>query len=227
MKKLIIIFFSIFFVSLCAHCECGCPENENLVPFFDINGNSVLVMCLNYDGLIEKNAFKGDSLALINCSAKENLLSFSGEDFFKIERWDEKAIEITRFKKILAGKELIEYPIPILKYKIVPNKKGSYEVLVYRVIAIPTLTKEDWEEIFNKAKESLENGEINRRVLGEILFSALYGLKEANTLFLNLPQYITDEKLLEEYNELLEAYNIYNNILKKGKKVFEGIAKQK
>lgn len=155
----------------------------------------------------------------------KNLFDFSGEDYFKIEKWDDYIL-ITRYKKLLANETLDLIDIPLVTYEITPNKKGSFDVFTVRVISIPTMDKERWENVFEEAIEKIEHQEIDQKVLAEILFSALWGIDDAKEVF-SLKDKIEVEPLKSYYEELLETYEVYNHISKKGKKIFKGRALKK
>lgn len=224
MKKvfLLILSFVFSFTILMAQCNCQNEEDQSII-FKDINGKEIFSLCYSFDGLVNKDTFSGNSLSLTECSSGKNLFEFSGEDQFKIEKWD-NYILITRYKKLLANETLELIHIPLVTYKIAPNKNGSFDVFTIRVISIPTMDRERWENIFEEAVEKIEQKDFDQKVMAEILFSALWGIDEAKNLFFSLNEMIENEPLKQYYEELLETYEVYNHISKKGKKIFKGSA---
>lgn len=214
-----ILFLSLLFFGVAIFSQCGCKDENFIENYFkDTAGNDVLNLCISYNGLLEGDYFESDSISLINCANFNNLLESSGDDVFKIERWDDVVI-LTRYKTLLANNELNFTKIPLLSYKIVPNKKGSFDIFVFRVIAIPTMDGNRWENVFEESKEKIEQGEIDKQTLAKILFSSLFGIREATDYFFELKDRIEDEPLKYYYDELLEVYDIYNHIKRKGKKI--------
>jgi len=228
MKKLFLLLISLALsAQLCAECPC---EGGDSYGFKDASGETALALCAGRP--VQDNAcYSPSELSLFNCATGENILDSSGGDVFRLE-WGKDAVYIYRFKKLLATPELVPEKVTITAYKVIANRKGSYDVILLRVMSIPTMPDSRWEEVLAECRESLEKEGLSEETMARVMFASLAPVGGAETLFLSLGERIAELekdspdlylKLSGYYEELKEAHDIYNaRIPAKGKKIFKG-----